>query len=382
MVRILITLLVLFAMAAPAQAADPMTIDVILPMTGPTAFFGKAQAQVLQIYENIVNGSWGIHGQPVHFDIHDDQSSPVVDVQIVQGLLPKSPTVILGTSVAATAAAVVPLVPNGPVFYSFSNGILPPAGSYVFSSGATLQRSVVALFVQLKALGYKRIAVLSATDASGQRNFEFTRDWFASSASRGVDQVSNEQFSPTDVSTAAQAAKIRASNPDVVVIWASGTAFGTALRDLVTTGLTTVPVATTPANANPDQLAQYANFLPKALIVQGLPYQGTATSPALKAAADEYLGALKQAGLEPSAAHAYAWDPTKLVVGALRALPAGAKPAQLRAQLAGTHDVAGLLGMYDFRPGDQRGLGSAEFPFIRWVPERKDWVSFNSGPGK
>jgi branched-chain amino acid transport system substrate-binding protein len=260
--------------------------------------------------------------------------------------------------------------------------VLPPPGSYVFSAGATLERSVDALFAQLKVLGYKRIGVLSATDASGQRNFELTRDWFASPASRGIVQVANAQFSPTDVSVAAQATTIRSSNPDVVVIWASGTAFGTALRDLVNGGLTSIPMATTPANANPDQLAQYAGFLPKALIVQGLPYQGTVVAPALRAAADEYLGALKRAGIEPSAAQAYAWDPARLVVEALRVLPAGATATQLRVQLAGTHGIAGLLGTYDFRPGDQRGLGSADFPFIQWEPQRKDWAAFDSGPGR
>lgn len=381
MIRIVIAILML-ALAAPAAAADPFNIDVLLPITGATAFFGKAQEQALRVYEGVVNKSGGIHGRPVHFDIHDDQSNPLIDVQIANALLPKSPSVIIGASVAATASAVVPLVGNGPVFFTFSNGLLPPAGSYVFSSGATLQTIVNALFARLKTLGYRRIAVLTATDASGQRNFDFTKEWFASPAGRGIEQVANEQFSPTDVTIAAQAAKTRSSNPDAVVIWASGTAFGAALRDLANAGLTSIPVATTPANANPDQLAQYTSFLPKALLVQGLPYQGTITARSLRTAADEYLGALKQAGLEPSAAHAYAWDPAKLVVGALRALPAGATAAQVRAQLAGTHDVAGLLGIYDFRPGDQHGLRSAEFPLIRWLPDRKDWASFDSGPGK
>jgi ABC-type branched-subunit amino acid transport system substrate-binding protein len=69
---VLIALIVVLA-SRPATAADTYTIDVLMPLTGPAAFVGQAQQQAAHVYETIVNRSGGIHGQPLHFEIHDDQ---------------------------------------------------------------------------------------------------------------------------------------------------------------------------------------------------------------------------------------------------------------------------------------------------------------------
>ena len=110
-------------------------IDVILPLTGAGAYTGTSEQQTVQLYERIVNKTGGIHGRPIHFEIHDDQSNPVVDVQIVNGLLPNKPVVILGPSIAATCSAVIPLLATGtgPVNYCLSSVVTPPRGSYVFA---------------------------------------------------------------------------------------------------------------------------------------------------------------------------------------------------------------------------------------------------------
>jgi ABC-type branched-subunit amino acid transport system substrate-binding protein len=218
-------------------------------------------------------------------------------------------------------------------------------------------------------------------DATGQKNLEFTKEYFSSKDSRGLELVANEQFAPADVSVAAQAAKLRAAKPDSIMIWAAGAPFGTALRDIANAGIN-VTIATSPLNANPDQLAQYASFLPKDLVLQGVPYQGKSMSPALAAAAKEYLDALKDAGLTPAALFPYSWDPAKLIVTALRALPQNPSGPQLRAYLATMHGVAGVFGTYDFRRGDQHGLSGSDFPFIRYDAEHRTWTPFDSGPSK
>ena len=57
-----------------ARAADPFVIDVILPVTGPAAFLGKAQSNSLELLEQIINKGGGVNGRPVKFAIHDDDS--------------------------------------------------------------------------------------------------------------------------------------------------------------------------------------------------------------------------------------------------------------------------------------------------------------------
>jgi branched-chain amino acid transport system substrate-binding protein len=362
---------------AADQAEYPL--DVILPLTGAAAFAGTTEQAALRAYEASVNKSGGIHGRPVRFNVHDDQSNPLIDVQIANQLLPQHPVAVLGPSVTATCSAIMPLFVNGPVNFCFSPTIAPPRDGYVFAAGTSLKAFMLAEYERVRALGYKRLAVVASTDATGQQNERITREAFAQPGS--LELVDIESFNPADTSVAAIVSKVRAAKPDIVWVWAIGPAFGTVLRELANAGID-VPVGTSPTNANAELLTQYQAFLPKALIMGGLPYQGKSQTPALKAAAAEYLQAIKDAGVPTNAIQAYAWDPTRVVVSALRTLPAGATAADLKGYLNGLHGFAGLFGTYDMRTGDQHGLDGSDSPLIRWDPAAKDWKPFDGRPGK
>jgi branched-chain amino acid transport system substrate-binding protein len=377
MIRIVLALLALLVLDAPASATEPYTIDVILSSTGPGAFSGKLAAQALQLYEAVTNKTGGIHGRPLHFEIVDDTSSPQVAVQLINQMLTKHPIVILGPNNTASCAAVAPLITNATVDYCLSPAINAPPGSFVFSASATLEASQDALFDRLRDLGYKRAAVIVGTDAIGNLNQAVTRKYFASPEHKALALVSNEVFNPADPSVAAQVSRIKAAGPDVIINFASGTPFGTVLRDVSNSGLD-VLMATSPVNANPAQLIPFAPFMPKALVVPGVPFQGRSMSAPLQAAANEYLNATKEAGIEPNPSHAFSWDPARILVYALRALPADASASQLHDSIEKLHDFAGLFGMYDFRSGDQHGISGLDFPLVRWDGVTKTWSPFDS----
>ena len=299
MIKVLIVLVALFVMGAPAIAAEPYNIDVILSTTGPGAFSGKLAEQALGLYESVINKAGGVHGRPLHFAIVDDTSSPAVAVQLINQMLLKHPIVILGPNNTASCAAVTPLIASGTVEYCLSPAINAPAGSYVFSSSATLEASQAALFDRLRDLSYKRAAVIVGTDAIGNLNQGVTKKYFASPEHKTLALIANEVFNPADPSVAAQVSRIKAADPDVIVNFASGTPFGTVLRDVANSGLDMV-MATSPVNANPAQLIPFAPFMPKALVVPGVPFQGRSMRPPLQAAANEYLNAVKAAGIEPN----------------------------------------------------------------------------------
>ena len=66
-----------------APQSTPYTIDVILPMTGSFAYDGFTDAQTFHVFEAWANAHGGLRGQPIRFDIHDDQSSPALSVQLL-----------------------------------------------------------------------------------------------------------------------------------------------------------------------------------------------------------------------------------------------------------------------------------------------------------
>jgi branched-chain amino acid transport system substrate-binding protein len=174
---------------------------------------------------------------------------------------------------------------RNPVNFCFSPSILPAHGGNVFASSITLCDSEMATFNRAKKIGFRRYAQLAATDASGQWALQNIKEWQADPANKDVQVVAVEAFGPNDLSVAAQVAKIKAADPDIIYLNAIGTAFGTALRELNNAGLSNVVMVTTPANGSVTQLAAYRAFLPKTLLTVGMPYQGKITNPAMKAAA-------------------------------------------------------------------------------------------------
>jgi len=380
--RVCLVLAIAFVVA-PAQihAADPYTIDVILPLTGPASFSGTAQQQTVQLFERFVNRTGGIHGRQVQFDVRDDQSNPIIAVQIVNELLPKKPTVIMGPSIAATCSAVSPLLaPAGPVEYCFSPVADPPRGGYVFAISQSIQTITLNEIAHVRSFGFRRIAVLSANDASGQRDTVSFLAGMHQPENAALQIVEQDQFSPADLSVAAQVARIKATQPDIIVLYAIGPAFWMALRQLHDAGLD-VPVLTNPASADETLLKQNRALLPKLLLITGLPYQANHLPPSMRQASAEFLNAFRDAGLPlPSRSQADAWDPLRIVVAALRVLPADATPAQLHDYLENLHDFPGLFGIYDFRSHDQHGLAlipENEEPEVRWDVARDEWVAYS-----
>ena len=367
-------------LAAPAARADePYKINAILPLTGQASFLGKEEQVTLQIAEKYVNRTGGIKGRPVQFVFYDDTSNPQVGVQLVRQVSAEKPAVILGSSLVAVCGAMGPLVKEGPVQYCFSPGVHPEAGSYVFSSSVSTHDLQKALFRYFREKGWKRIAIMTSSDATGQ------------DAERGIDEtlsqpeykdagltlVERAHFNTTDVSVAAQIETVKAAKPDAFVAWSTGTPIATIFKGILQAGLD-VPTATTDGNMTFAQMTNYADFLPKQLYIPAAewpPHEGLKKlDPAIEQAQQEFYAEFKAAGVEPDVAASLAWGPAMLVTRALRELGPDATATQIRDYLAKLKGAPGIDGFYDFPATPQRGLDDRNAVVTRWTPEKHAWV--------
>jgi branched-chain amino acid transport system substrate-binding protein len=360
---------------AAARAAEPYEINAILSLTGTFAFLGTAEAKSLETLEPLINKQGGINGQPVHFNIQDDQSQPAVAVQLANGIVAKHVPVMLGPTYVASCLAVAPLVrANGPVQYCFAPTIHPPAGSYTFSGGASSYDQAIESLVFAKAKGWKRIAVISTTDATGQDIEEQFRQAIKDRRFAGsMSFVVTEHYNGTDVSISAQLANIKAANPDAIFGMTVGTATGTLLRGLRDAGLQKVPLMSNLGNILNTALAQYASFMPD---------QFYSTTPRFYAhdvsgkgpvrdAQIAFFKAFNAEGIDPDVGHGFPWDPTLIVISGLRKLGPKADAKSLLAYIEGLHDFAGINGISDYRGGDQRGQGLNSVVIVKWDPIKK-----------
>jgi branched-chain amino acid transport system substrate-binding protein len=366
---------------AAAASGDPVRVDVILSLTGGAAFLGKAQQRAMQLIEQITNRNGGVHGRPIAFAISDDQSNPQVALQLANAIVAKKVPVFLGSDLTAPCAAIMPIVKDaGPVQYCTSPGINPPAGGYTFSASAATRADGIALVRYFRERGWTRIGLITSTDASGQA-FETSFDRaLALPENKDVQAVVREHFATADLSISGQAAHIKAVNPQAVIAWTTGTPFGTLLRGLHDVGYDG-PVGGGNGNMIFAQLAQYAGFLPKELYFPGrrAVAEGTLPGP-VHDAQTVYFDAFKSIGIRPDFADNIGWDPTMIVVTALQALPSDATAQQVRDFILNLHSWAGINGIYDFRDGEQRGIGLNAIVIDKWDPTNTRFVAV-SRPG-
>jgi branched-chain amino acid transport system substrate-binding protein len=365
-------------LGTPAGAAtpDPYELNVLLPLTGTNAFLGKTELETMKLIERLTNESGGIKGHPLKFVIQDDTSSPQVALQLANDLVAKKVPVIVGSSSAAICSAIAPILEkSGPVEYCFSPAIHPGPGSYVFSASVGTGDLSAILVRYFRERGWKNIALLTSTDATGQ---DFDRVIVAALAlpeNRDVHLVAHEHFNITDVSVSAQIAKIKGLSPQALITWTTGTPFGTVLRGIRDGGLD-IPVAGANSNMSYLQLEQYADFLPSQLYFPGMRAmtpEGTGAGP-IKDAQARYFAAFAADHFRPDFPNNISWDPTQIIVNALQAIGPAATADQIHAYIENLHSWAGINGIYDFRGGDQRGIGEAAVVIHQWDPVKKDFV--------
>lgn len=365
---------------AQTPGAAPYTIDVILELSGSNAFTGELYSTSLKIYENYVNAHGGINGRPVHFNLRDDQTNPQTAVQLAADTLAKHPVVFFGGGNTGSCAAIAPMVKDGPVDYCLSPGFTPDKGGYAFATSPSLKYILSAVLQYCRSHGYKRLALISATDATGKVSEQALNDLLELPANRDLTLLTSQHFNPADISVAAQATQVAAAKPDIVLCFAGGTPFGTVLRNLNDVGVH-LPVLTSSANINRVQLDQYKSFLPPQLIFNGpiFEMQDQLRDRGLRDTVNAMFSAYKAAGAEISPQSGFAWDPAQLVVAGLRKLGPSATPQQLRDYLLGLRGFPGVNGSYDFSIGDQHGLSADSLVFVSWDPNTRDFTLV-SGP--
>lgn len=357
----------------PAPGADTLDIDVILPLTGSAAFLGQEHKTSLEALENAVNKRGGIHGRQVNFIFHDDESNPQVAVQLTNQVLAKHPPIVLGSSLSPFCKAMAPLFTNGPVMYCLSPAIYPPKGSYVISANVPTLYDIEAFLNYFRAKGWKRVARLTTTAASGQDADQIFKELMPKYPDLTI--VADEHMADTDTSAVAQAARIKAANPQVIVVWTPGTPVGTALHALNDVGLDDIPIATTSANMVQKQILSYSSFLPTDFLFTGGGFQaGIAKNGGMRQAETFFQDALNAEGVKQiDFQSGMAYDPALITLSAYQKLGLDATAAQMRSYILGLRDFPGVNGLYDFASGDQHGLGVDDVLIFRWNPSSSWW---------
>ena len=197
---------------------------------------------------------------------------------------------------------------------------------------------------------------------------------------KGVEIVDQEHFAPGDLTVAAQVARLKAAQPQVLIAWVIGTPFVTALRGLSDAGFN-APVLASNSNMIYDQMKTWEPILPAQIYFSGPAFLGGYIPRPQLGPVREFLSVTKDVGVVPDFSLSLGWDPAG---DRDRGIPRARHRRQRRTISTATsrrlHNYPGIMGMYDFTTGDQRGLTQRDLTILRWDAKKSAWFAA-SRPG-
>jgi branched-chain amino acid transport system substrate-binding protein len=352
-------ILAVLAAALPAAiAAQEIKLGGLLETSGFIASLGQPGLDGAQLAVDQVNAAGGINGRKVALVNVNSESDNTKTVSGAKRLLEQDKVVaIIGPmssgSVFAVADTVerakIPMIANGA-----SRGIVQPPENRKFMFLAPLTDVVVqsVMFKDMQAKGIKKIAILNSDVAFGTSG----RDSLEKAAGQyGITIVAKETFGNADTDMTPQLTKIRATDAEATVLWATGPGLAISAKNHRALGIKTPLYLAHSANDfNFLRLAgDAANgvLLPssKIYVTDALP----ATDPQ-KAVVEGFVRDYeKKYGKPPATFAGNGYDAAMMIMQAIRKV--GTDPVKLRDAIENTKDYVGVTAVYAYSPTDHYG---------------------------
>lgn len=214
------------AVAQPAAAQQEVKIGAILPMTGGAASYGEWMRNGMAIATDEVNKTWG-PSRKLTLIIEDSKSNPKDAVAAMNKLISADKVAAVMTTLTGITNALAPIADQNKIVLTTSATLpgITEQSRYLFRNATNLSSEINRL-VDFSAGKYKKAALLWA-------NLEWAKwgkEAFAKGfKSKGGEVVEDQSFPADATDLRAQLTKIRAANPDVVLVLAYKTT-GVALK--------------------------------------------------------------------------------------------------------------------------------------------------------
>jgi len=105
-----------------AHAADPITLGVVTPLSGPAEFIGKFVKNGAEVAVKLMNEAGGVNGRELALEMRDSKVNPAAATAAARELLGEGVNLQLGTISSAVALAMGPLMEQ-------ENGIMITCGA-------------------------------------------------------------------------------------------------------------------------------------------------------------------------------------------------------------------------------------------------------------
>ncbi|HEX5864282.1 MAG TPA: ABC transporter substrate-binding protein [Casimicrobiaceae bacterium] len=347
-----------------------INVGVTLSATGPAASLGIPERNTFELLPTT------IAGQKVNWIVLDDGSDTTKAVTNTRKLLSEDKVdVIVGSTVTPNSLAMIDIVADAetPMIAMAASGrIVDPANpkvKWVFKTPQSDSLMADAIAVSMKANGVKTLGYIGFNDAYGD---SWLTEIKRSAQVAGIKVVAEEKYNRNDPSVTGQILKIVATNPDAVLIGASGTPAATPQKELASRNYKG-KVYQTHGVANPDFLRVVGKEGNGTILPAGpmLVYEQLPAGNPVKKSAAEYVTKYEAKYGTRSTFGGHAWDAYMLlshvIPDALKKAKPGTKEfrAALRDGLENARDIFGAHGVFNMSPQDHNGLDNRARMMIR-----------------
>ncbi len=371
--------LLLFVEGKPSlRAEEPIKIGAVLAITGWAGNFGTPQKEGITIVAEEANRRGGVLGRQIEVSFEDDQSNPTNSAIAATKLIrDKKVSFVIGSTLTVFCMAMIPIceseqVPN--IASGTGHEITVPLKKWIFRLPLSDYRSSPTMLkFAVNTLGARKIALLYSTDASGMMG---AKGIMENIDKFGASIVITETFDPKDTNMIPQLTKVKAANPDAIVLYTNAASASVIAKNYQQLGMETTVVACH-AIPTPEfmKLAgkiteggrwiifgvkdRYADRLPP-----DDPYRKNLWDPFKKALKEKY------GKTEISPFHLNAYDAMRMVIEALKIAGTDNRGA-LRDSMEKVR-YQGLIGDFAYSPTDHDGQsGESEEPLI--IKEGEFW---------
>jgi branched-chain amino acid transport system substrate-binding protein len=343
-----------FALAAPAWAADPVPVGAVEILSGPNAAYGSAIKAGLDLALAAVNAKGVLGGRPIALTVEDSGGTKDGAINAARKLIGRDKVVaIIGPTLSNEMFALGP-VTNGrgvpTIGTSTTAKGITDIGPFIFRTSLPEADVVPVTLKKAVARGVKTIALLYANDdAFSKSGFDAMQ---AAAQAAGLKILDIESFGSKDTDFSAQLTKIKSEKPDAVAISALVEPTSGVLLQARQLGFGKETLFIGGNGANSPKLGQIAGTAADGLIV-GSPWFVAKPDAANQA----FVGAFRaKYGKDPDQFAAQAYDTLFIVADAIDRAGA-ADPAKIRDALQAT-DHTGVMGPFRFT--DRRDPASTE----------------------
>ncbi len=207
--------------AAGVVAAADIKLGAAEALTGPAGQYGQSIKNGLELALEEINAAGGVKGNKLTLVLEDEQGKKEQAIDVFKKLIFQDKVLMLfGPTLSNSAQAADPIAQAAKiVVFGTSNTAdgITSIGDHVFRNSVT-EADVLpeTLRVSAKVAGIKKVAVLYGNDdvftKSGYDAFKKALD------NMNVPVTTTETFAKGDVDFKAQLTKIKASNPDAIVL--------------------------------------------------------------------------------------------------------------------------------------------------------------------